>query len=75
MLEKGDLVVLATDGLYEAASPEGLLWGLDAVKDVIAGAAHEGAHGVIEALRAGVFGHSEKLYLADDITLLVAEKL
>ena len=74
-LERGDLVVLVTDGLYEAANPEGLLWGLDAVKEAIAAAAHEGAHGVIEALRAGVFGHSEKLFLADDITLLVAEKL
>jgi len=74
-LERGDLVVLATDGLYEAASPEGLLWGLDAVKEAIAAAAHEGAHGVIEALRAGVFGHSEKLFLADDITLLVGERL
>ena len=74
-LEPGDLVVLATDGLYEAASPEGLLWGLDSVRDAIVAAAHEGAHGVIEALRAGVFGHSEKLFLADDITLLVAEKL
>ena len=74
-LEPGDLVVLATDGLYEAASPEGLLWGLDAVKESIVAAAHEGAHGVIESLRAGVFGHSEKLFLADDITLLVAEKL
>jgi hypothetical protein len=30
---------------------------------------------VIEALRAGVFGHSEKLFLADDITLVAAEKL
>ena len=74
-LEPGDLVVLATDGLYEAASPAGLLWGLDPVRDAIAAAAHEGAHGVIEALRAGVFGHAEKLTLEDDITLLVAEKL
>ena len=74
-LEPGDLVVLATDGLYEAASPEGLLWGLDSVRDAIAAAAHEGAHGVVEALRAGVFGHAEKLTLEDDITLLVAEKL
>ena len=41
----------------------------------LAAAAHEGAHGVIEALRAGVFGHSERLFLADDITLLVAQKL
>lgn len=74
LLQPGDLVVLATDGLYEAASPDGRLWGLEAVREAIAAAAHEGAHGVIEALRAGVFGHSEKLYLADDITLLVAEK-
>lgn len=74
-LEPGDLVVLATDGLYEAASPDGILWGLDAAKDAIAGAAHEGAHGVIESLRAGVFGHAEKLFLEDDITLLVAEKV
>ena len=74
-LERGDLVVLVTDGLHEAANPDGLLWGLDPVRDAIAAAAHEGAHGVIEALRAGVFGYSEKLFLADDITLLVAEKL
>jgi serine phosphatase RsbU (regulator of sigma subunit) len=73
-LERGDIVVLATDGLYEAASPEGLLWGISAAKDAIAGAAHEGAHGVIESLRAGVFGHAERLFLEDDITLLVAEK-
>ena len=74
-LQRGDFVVLATDGLYEAASPEGLLWGLDAVKAAIRDAAHEGAHGIIEALRAGVFGHAEKLFLEDDITLLVAERL
>lgn len=74
-LERGDLVVLVTDGLYEAVNPEGLLWGLDSVRETIVAAAHEGAHGVIEALRAGVFGHSERLYLDDDITLLVAEKL
>jgi len=74
-LAPGDLVVLATDGLYEAASPEGFLWGLDAVKEAIVAAAGDGAHGVIEALRAGVFGHAEKLFLEDDITLLVAEKL
>lgn len=73
-LEPGDIVVLATDGLYEASSPQGLLWGLDAVKEAIAAAAHEGAHGVIEALRAGAFGHAERLFLEDDITLLVAEK-
>lgn len=73
-LQPGDLVVLATDGLYEASSPEGALWGLDAVREAIAAAAHEGAHGVIEALRAGVFGHAEKLFLADDITLLVGER-
>lgn len=74
-LSPGDLVILATDGLYEASSPDGLLWGVDAVRNVIADAAHEGAHGIIEALRAGVFGHAEKLFLEDDITLLVAEKV
>lgn len=74
-LRPGDLVVLATDGLYEAASPQGSLWGLGAVREAIAAAAPDGAHGVIEALRAGVFGHAERLFLEDDITLLVAEKL
>jgi len=74
-LAPGDLVVLATDGLYEASSPEGLLWGVDAAKEAISAAAREGADGIIEALRAGAFGHAEKLFLEDDITLLVAEKV
>lgn len=45
------------------------------MKEAIVAAANDGAHGVIEALRAGVFGHAEKLFLEDDITLLVAEKV
>lgn len=72
-LGRGDLVILVTDGLYEAAAPDGELLGLDKVREAVRAAAADGASGVVESLRALAFGHAEKLELTDDITLLVAE--
>ena len=73
-LDSGDLVVLVTDGLYEAASPEGELLGVESVREAIRAAAPDGASGVVESLRALAFGHAERLELEDDITLLVAAR-
>ncbi len=74
-LRRGDVVVLFTDGLYEAASPEGGSWGLAAVKEVIAASARDGAEGIVAALREGVASHLEGRPRQDDVTLLVAERL
>lgn len=73
-LHRGDVVVLVTDGLYEAASPQGELLGVESVREAIRAAASEGASGVVESLRALAFGHAERLELEDDVTLLVAAR-
>lgn len=66
----GDVLVLYTDGVTEAMSPDGELFGMERLEDVVRARAPEGSGGVLrgvrEAARAFQEGHQ-----ADDLTLVV----
>ena len=73
-LEKGDSLVIYSDGLTEAENPNGEMLGETQVKDVIRREAAEGAQNLerklLEAIQVFTRGHPQ----SDDITLMIIEK-
>ena len=68
-LGPSDLIVLFTDGLTEARSPSGAMFGTDGIRRVLS-ARHPNAAAVAEALDAAVVDHVGG-ELADDMAILV----
>jgi len=73
-LEKGDGIVLYTDGITEARDLEMALYGLDRLCEIISQNWHRSAREIQEAIIADVRQHigTQKVY--DDITLLVLKQ-
>lgn len=72
-LEPGELLLLYTDGLDEAHSPAGELFGLDRVSAALAGAAS--AQDAIAALRGALAAFVGNEPQSDDLTLLAVQRL
>jgi sigma-B regulation protein RsbU (phosphoserine phosphatase) len=72
-LEPGDVVLLYTDGLDEAHSPEGELFGVERVRAALADAAS--AQEAIAALREALAAFVGNEPQSDDLTLLAVQRL
>jgi PAS domain S-box-containing protein len=70
-LHPGDIVVMLTDGILEACSPEKTYFGLEGTVDTLRHNRSRSAREIIEALREAVRSFTGKDTLADDITLVV----
>jgi len=71
-LQSGDLLFMATDGLQEALSREGELFGTDRMLDAILRNREQNPAGIIESLMAELAVYVDHRPLHDDITLVVA---
>ncbi|MGB1213600.1 MAG: SpoIIE family protein phosphatase [Pikeienuella sp.] len=69
-LAPGDTIAMFTDGVTEAETPDGVLFEQTLAEEVIAKAAAEGAHGIIETLEAAVLSHQAGGAPTDDTTIL-----
>ncbi len=69
-LSPGDTIVMFTDGVTEAETPEGALFGQEAAEDIAAGSAAAGARGVVARLEAQVLAHQAGGAPTDDTTIL-----
>ncbi|HPF71804.1 MAG TPA: SpoIIE family protein phosphatase, partial [Candidatus Krumholzibacteria bacterium] len=80
LLGPGDVVVLYTDGITEAAGPSAepddpsAMFGDDELVDVVRRHAHLPAVGIKEALLAAVARHTAGVEQSDDITLVVIRR-
>lgn len=74
-LDRGDTVVLYTDGVTEAMNPERSLFHLERLCDAAAGAGGRPAAAVLEAILAAVRAFVGDAPQSDDITLLVARRV
>jgi sigma-B regulation protein RsbU (phosphoserine phosphatase) len=74
-LEPGDMLVLYTDGLTEAESPDGEEFGVERVAQTVAEVAGCTADETCDRLMAAVDAHACDHALQDDATLLVVERL
>ncbi|MBK6906155.1 MAG: SpoIIE family protein phosphatase [Rhodocyclaceae bacterium] len=72
-LQPGDTLCLITDGVTEAMSPGGAIYGSERMFGVIAQSATPGAQGLIDELRADVAVHVAGAEPSDDMTLLVIQ--
>lgn len=74
-LEAGDLLVLYTDGLTEAFSSEGEIFGAARLQALLQSAAEKPVQDVIRAIREAVQAFVQGAPLMDDMTLLVARRV
>lgn len=72
-LGTGDVVVVGTDGLWEARNPEGRAFGKDALREAIRHHAGEPAGKIADEVIAEITRFRGKRPQADDITLVVTK--
>jgi phosphoserine phosphatase RsbU/P len=72
-LRPGDLLVLYTDGVSEAESPEGEQFGTARIEAVMARLAEQGAQAVLDGLLEEVKAFTAERGQNDDLTLLVVK--
>lgn len=70
-LERGDLVMLLTDGLLEARSPEGILFGSERTIDILKENRNRTAGEIAESVCRAVQDFSERKIPLDDVTTVV----
>ena len=72
-VEKGQILVIGTDGIWEAFDPEGNLLGKERFKEIIRSSAHLPAAAITETVIDAVRRFSRPLQNEDDITLVVVK--
>jgi sigma-B regulation protein RsbU (phosphoserine phosphatase) len=73
-LNRGDVLVIYSDGLTEAENPAGDMLGEDRVKDIIRREANRGAQFLEQTLLEAVQTFTQGRSQTDDITLMIVEK-
>lgn len=69
-IEKGDMVLLYTDGATESMDPQGVQFGLRNIALVVAQYGHESPKSVVEKILAYLKKHQKHVQQWDDITLV-----
>lgn len=75
LFSPGDIIVIGTDGIWEAMSPAGVMLGKDRLRDIIAGNATLSAQGIVNAITKAVTAHLNGAEQYDDVTLVVLKFL
>ncbi len=73
-MEPGDCLVLYTDGITEAISRDGEMFGLDRLRGVIQTAAGSAAEVLLQAIDQSAMAFAEGTAQADDLTLVVVRR-
>lgn len=69
-LNPGDTVIMFTDGVTEAETPDGTLFGQEMADEIAASVGGEGAKGILSTLEARVLSHQAGGAPTDDTTIL-----
>lgn len=72
-LSPGDILLLGTDGIWEARNPEGEMFGTDRLKELIAAHVHQDAASLAALIIDSLDRFRGKLPQDDDITLLIVK--
>lgn len=73
--QPGEVMLLYTDGLTDAVNVEREEFGLNKVKEVMAGARHESAADILDALAASLKAHVGAMEAFDDVTMVAIKRL
>lgn len=74
-LESGDVIVLSTDGIWEARNPAGEMFGKDRLREVIQASRAASADQIAKAILEAVDTFQGSEPQADDITMAVVKRL
>lgn len=72
--EKGQIIVMGTDGLWEAVNPHGEMFGKNRLRDLIRQTAGKSAREIVDDILESVEVFSETRIPEDDITLVVIKR-
>ena len=72
---RGSIVVIATDGVWEARNEKGKMFGRAAVYDVIRKSSDKSAHEIMETMISKINGFLNASNPEDDLTLVVLKAL
>lgn len=70
-LAPGQVILIGSDGLWEAENAAGTMFGKDRTRDILAKAGPDGAQAVLDALFAALDAFRGEKALDDDVTLVV----
>lgn len=74
-IEKGDLLVFYSDGITEARSPNGSLFGVERLGEILSQNAQKPTGEIVQTIKASVANFSQKESFDDDMTLIVIRVL
>lgn len=74
-LQPGDLVLLLTDGIEETEDPQGRVWGIEPVLEIVRANRSRAAAEILNAVRQAARDFSAGLPQRDDWTMMVAKVL
>jgi serine phosphatase RsbU (regulator of sigma subunit) len=73
-LDKGDILVVYSDGLTEAENPRGEMFGEESLMEIVRQEAPSGSHALKQTLLKAIEKFTQGTPQTDDITLVVVEK-
>ena len=74
-LERGDIILIGTDGVWEASNPANEMFGKQRLREVIRRCAGDSPRSICESVIAAVKDFSETNRQEDDITLVIIKVL
>jgi sigma-B regulation protein RsbU (phosphoserine phosphatase) len=74
-LQRGDLILLLTDGIDETSGPDGTLFGLERTLETVRSAQNRNAQQIVQALYEAARDFSKQAPQIDDITAIVIKAL
>jgi sigma-B regulation protein RsbU (phosphoserine phosphatase) len=74
-MQPGDVLILFSDGVTEAADPAGEEFGEDRLAALVASLLHRPAEEIVEAINTAVAEYTEGAPAADDITVVAVRRL
>ena len=72
-LKEGQIIVLGTDGIWEAQNPEGEMFGKDAICRIIRDNADADANALLDDIIEALDHFRDGFHLQDDVTLIVVK--
>jgi len=73
VLQRGDILILPTDGILEAVSPSSVEFGLDRVVQIASDNRHRSAREIISSILSSSFRFTQRDQLEDDATAIVVK--
>ena len=72
-LQPGDLLLLCTDGLFEARNPREELFGNERMLDCVRALAEKSAQEIVDGIVKRIYDFAEGEPMADDLTFVVVK--